>query len=133
MILFDTSVWINHFNRNDNQESSHLARLLKFAPASICITTTILQEVLQGAKNDSYFDIYRGILSNRNILKMDAVEAAISAAQLYRSLRKKGVTIRRPDDCLIAAYAIHFGVELCHNDSDFDLIAAHSDLKIWTP
>ncbi|TAG59706.1 MAG: hypothetical protein EAZ26_14390 [Runella slithyformis] len=64
---------------------------------------------------------------------MDLRAAAINAAQLYRGLRKKGVTIRKPNDCLIAYYALHFNIELCHNDVDFDLIAAHNNLKIWQP
>ena len=65
------------------------------------------------------------------VLKWDATVAAISAASLYRQLRQKDVTIRKPNDCLIAAFALHFDVELCHNDRDFDQIAAHTNLKIW--
>lgn len=59
------------------------------------------------------------------------VEAALATAELYANLRKKGTTIRKPNDCLIAAFALHFEVELCHNDRDFDLIASHTSLKIW--
>lgn len=66
------------------------------------------------------------------IIEIDPTVAAIEAANLYRELRKKGVTIRKPNDCLIAVYALHFNVELCHNDSDFDFIAAHSALKIYS-
>ena len=65
------------------------------------------------------------------VLKWNATEAAISAATLYRKLRQKGVTIRKPNDCLIAAFALHFDVELCHNDRDFDAIAARTKLKTW--
>jgi len=54
----------------------------------------------------------------------------IEAAELYSSLRQKGVTIRKPNDCLIAIYALHFEREICHNDSDFELIAQNSSLKI---
>jgi predicted nucleic acid-binding protein len=58
-------------------------------------------------------------------------DAAVGAAKLYRNLRKKGITIRKPNDCLIAYYAITNDIELVHNDSDFDLIAENSTLKIW--
>jgi predicted nucleic acid-binding protein len=63
------------------------------------------------------------------MLVMNPIEAALDAANLYRSLRQKGVTIRKANDCLIAAYAIHFSIEICHNDVDFDQIAQHSSLK----
>lgn len=65
-------------------------------------------------------------------LHLPPIKAAVSAANLYRTLRKKGVTIRKPNDCLIACYAIQHGVDLCYNDRDFDLIAQHSSLKIFS-
>ena len=73
------------------------------------------------------------ILSSLPFLDQNTLYFYTAAAQLYRQLRKKGVTIRKPNDCLIAAYALHFDLELCHNDVDFDQIAAHTDLKIWKP
>lgn len=133
MILIDTSVWINHFNGMNNAETQFLGYQLDINPKVLAINATILQEVLQGAKTDSHFHIYQIVLTNTEFLKLDLQETAIAAARLYRTLRKKGVTIRKPNDCLIAAYAIHFDVELCHNDVDFDHIAAHTDLKIWKP
>ncbi|MBL0381051.1 MAG: PIN domain-containing protein [Desulfofustis sp. PB-SRB1] len=53
------------------------------------------------------------------------------AAQLYRTLRKHGVTIRTPVDCLISAVAIEHECRLLHNDRDFDTIAHHSTLKMY--
>ena len=64
------------------------------------------------------------------MLLLDPVEAAIGAAQLYRMLRKKGVTIRKPNDCLIAHYAIYYDIPILHNDVDFDQIARHVALRI---
>ncbi|MEQ8878296.1 MAG: PIN domain-containing protein, partial [Cyclobacteriaceae bacterium] len=58
---------------------------------------------------------------------------SIDAAKLYHSLRKKGTNIRKPNDCLIAWYAIHHDLTLVHNDQDFDLIAKHTPLKIYQP
>ena len=54
------------------------------------------------------------------------------AADLYRSLRKNGITIRKSNDCLIAYYAISFAVSLVHTDRDVDLLAKHSGLKVLT-
>ena len=64
------------------------------------------------------------------IFTADQVQVAIEAAQLYRAIRKKGVTIRKPKDCIIAWYAIANNVKLLHNDCDFDLIAQYTELRV---
>jgi predicted nucleic acid-binding protein len=64
------------------------------------------------------------------MLALDPIEAAIGAADLYRSLRKKAVTIRKPNDCLIAYYALAHNLPVLHNDVDFDQIARHSSLRV---
>lgn len=129
MILFDISVWINYLNKKDTPQVRVLENLFAIR-ARVYITPTIIQEVLQGISDQKRFDVTRRLLLAQQVLVLDAVETAIESANLYRSLRQKGVTIRKANDCLIAAYAIHFKVEICHQDSDFDLIAEHSSLKI---
>lgn len=63
------------------------------------------------------------------MLQLDPVEAAVGAADLYRTLRKKGVTIRKPNDCLIAHYALSYDIPLLHYDVDFEQIAQHTPLR----
>ena len=133
MILVDTSVWVSHFNGFATPQTLFLANALDSDPKEITINATIYQEVLQGARSDSHFHVYQIVLDNTQFLQLPLRSSALKSAQLYRQLRKKGVTIRKPNDCLIAAYALHFDLELCHNDVDFDQIAAHTDLKIWKP
>ena len=53
----------------------------------------------------------------------------VKAADLYRKLRRKGITIRNTNDCIIAATALEFQCQLLHNDRDFSLIAKHINLK----
>jgi predicted nucleic acid-binding protein len=133
MILFDSSVWIAYANGISNPQTQQLKYLLS-KQKDVFVNATIVQEVLQGLRDDKQYSIWYGVMSlSTVVLTLPHFEAAINAAQLYRQLRKKGVTIRKPNDCLIAAYAIHYDVELCHNDRDFDLIAAHTALKIWNP
>jgi len=79
-----------------------------------------------------HYCAYNQKLQGTNV-SLDPYQVSVQAAQLYRSLRKKGVTIRKANDCLIACYAIHFDIELCHNASDVDLIGKNSSLKIWKP
>jgi predicted nucleic acid-binding protein len=54
----------------------------------------------------------------------------VRATDLYRALRGKGVTVRRPVDCIIAATAIEHDALLLHNDRDFDPIEKHGGLKV---
>lgn len=127
--LYDASVWIEY---KQGANSTRVDQLdLDLILNEVCICPVIMQEVLQGIRLDNDFADLKRDFKRLNLLDWDATEAAISAAALYRQLRKRGITIRKPNDCLIAAYALHFNVELCHNDRDFDQIAEHTILKVW--
>ena len=128
-IIFDTSVWIELIQKQKTPRAQLLRDYIE-DNKPIWLTPTILQEVLQGTKNAQQFIKFKSLLSGFNCLMMNPIEAAIEAAELYSSLRQKGITIRKPNDCLIAIYALHFEIEICHNDSDFDLICQNSSLKI---
>ena len=52
------------------------------------------------------------------------------AVALYRTCRRQGETVRRLIDCLIAALAIRAGVPVLHADSDFDVLARHTPLRV---
>ena len=120
-ILADTSVWINFFKGTHSKEVTILTKYIENDdPIFLC--PTIVQEVLQGISNDKQFREIKKYLLAFNILNDDGLEMAISAAILYRSLRKKGVTIRKSNDCLIAQYAINHSLHVLHLDRDFDLI-----------
>lgn len=128
-IIFDTSVWIELIQRK-NTEKALLLREYILGNKPIWLTPTIVQEVLQGSRNNQEFERLKNSLLGYRCLMINSVDAAIKAAQLYSSLRQKGVTIRKPNDCLIATYALHFDIEICHNDAEFDFIAQNSSLKI---
>ncbi|MFD2573248.1 PIN domain nuclease [Spirosoma soli] len=133
-ILVDTSVWIDWFNEKSNYSpETNLLGTYFTQRVPVYATPTILQEVLQGIRSDKDFRDVREVLLSVPILLLDPVEAAIEAATLYRSLRQKGVTIRKPNDCLIAHYAIFYGVPVLHNDIDFDQIARFTTLRIANP
>lgn len=128
-MIVDTSIWIDFLHDVRNAKTDLVAEeVVKID--SVFITPTILQEVLQGVYGDHLFARVKESLLSCPILRLDPVEAAIEAAQLYRSLRKKGVTIRKPNDCLIAHYAIFYDMPILHNDADFDRIAQFSALRI---
>ncbi len=127
--LYDSSVWVEYRKGITSNRTNSLRNDLIANRVHIC--PVIIQEVLQCIRLDKDFQNLKTSFADLAVLKWDATVAAISAASLYRQLRQKDVTIRKPNDCLIAAFALHFDVELCHNDRDFDQIAAHTNLKIW--
>lgn len=128
-IIVDTSVWIDGFRGIQNGKTRKVTEYLA-TDQQVNIIPLILQEALQGVREDNRFDRIKGGLLACTMLLLDPVEAAIGAAQLYRMLRKKGVTIRKPNDCLIAHYAIYYDIPILHNDVDFDQIARHVALRI---
>ncbi|HRI59986.1 MAG TPA: PIN domain nuclease [Saprospiraceae bacterium] len=130
-VLFDTSVWIDYLRGVVNPQTELLADYI-FNDYPVLICPTIVQEVLQGIDDEQQFVRVKQSLLGFAILTLAPLDAALKAADLYRDLRKKAITIRRSNDCLIAIHALHFDVKICHNDRDFDLIAAGTSLKVTT-
>ena len=52
------------------------------------------------------------------------------AAALYRTCRREGETVRKLIDCLIGSIAIRAGAAVLHDDSDFDVLARHTGLRV---
>ena len=129
-LLFDTSVWIDFLRNKKTPEADILTTYIENNDP-ILLTPTIIQEVLQGIRDDAQYEQIKDIFSYITTLQLPPTQAAVGAAELYRSLRKKGLTVRKSNDCLIAFYAIEFSTPIAHSDADFDVIAAHSKLKIW--
>ncbi len=127
--IVDTSVWVDYFNKRTNKKTLLLNDLLD--SNTIVMPPVIMQEVLQGINEDAVFKLVRETFFEFYQIEYNNIEAALNAALLYRFLRKKGITIRKPNDCLIAWFCIYFNVELLHNDKDFDQIAKHTTLKIY--
>jgi len=128
--LVDTSVWIDFFNGKVNPETNFLTALLE-EDSEIFTCPLIIQEILQGIKSDKEHDILKEKLFSLNILSIDPIEAALGASDLYRELRKKGITIRKTNDIQIAFYCIYYNIPVLHKDRDFRLISKHSDLKLY--
>jgi hypothetical protein len=128
-ILPDTSIWITFFNNPQSSIAEKLYSLIEEDRIIIC--PPIYQEILQGTKDQKSFQTLSEKLSSLARLKADPYIAAEGAAQIYSSLRQKGVTIRKSNDCLIAWYAIKHNVPIWHQDRDFDKIASQENLIIF--
>lgn len=117
MIVIDSSVWIAYFNGVISPETDRLDSLLGAMP--VCTGDIVLTEVLQGFRRDEDFAIAKDLLSSLPIYNMLNTEMAYKSADNYRLLRKKGFTVRKTIDVIIATFCIENDFALLHCDKDF--------------
>ena len=130
MIVVDTTVWIDFFEAKGTPFDLHLTHLIERGEA-LALTDLIYCEVLQGILDERNFRRVRTILRSYPILRTGGLQTFEDAAQIYRDCRRRGFTIRKTADCLIAAACLKAGVDLYHNDRDFEAIAKVRTLKIY--
>lgn len=127
MVLVDTSVWIDFFAGKDLPHVNRLVDLIDRGE-DLCVCGVILAEVLQGIREDREYRKTQSYLADLIYLDLPR-KVYTGAADIYRSLRAEGMTIRNTVDCLIAAACIEHDAILLHNDRDFDAIAGRFPLK----
>ncbi len=116
MIVVDTTVWIDFFNGRDVPHVERLAALID-ADAGIALTDITLTEVLQGIRDEAQVELVDERLGAFDILRLETLDDFRRAAQLYRTARRRGVTIRRTIDCLIASVCIRERLSIMHRSS----------------
>ena len=117
MIVVDSSVWVDYFNGQETPQTTKLDTLLGLEP--LAIGDLILTEVLQGFRADTDFAQAKDLLLSLTVFEMLGVENAIRSAEQYRALRKRGITIRKTVDVIIATFCIIEGHALLFSDKDF--------------
>ena len=131
MILVGTSVWIDFFAGRNLPHVDVLEQcILENEDLALC--GIILTEILQGIADDTTHRRVRRYLSPLIMLPMPET-VFVRAADIYRKLRKKGITIRKSNDCIIAATVLEHHCRLLHNDKDFDPTQRHFPLKVVKP
>jgi predicted nucleic acid-binding protein len=131
-ILVDTTIWVDFFREKERSKQADILQKLLEEENDICICPLIYQEVLQGVRDDEIYKEIKSILQKITMINTPLITVAEYAIDLYRSLRKQGITIRKPYDCLIASYAILEDIYLLHNDSDFRQMENNSKLKVYS-
>ena len=126
LILVDTSAWVEFLRDTDSSVCQRVDDLLD---ADIATCHPIRMEVLAGARDEQHLNDLRRLLARASLLPTRATDYE-QAAALFRTCRRGGETVRKLIDCLIAATAIRLGATLLHADSDFDVLARHTDLQI---
>ena len=128
MVLVDTSVWVDYFNGLETPPTERLDRLL--GSGRLLTGDLILAELLQGFAKDADYRTARRLLLELPCAELVGRENALRAADYYRRLRKRGVTVRKTIDVLIGTYCIQHGHELLHADRDFDSMQRHLGLRV---
>ncbi len=127
MILVDSSVWIDYFNGIDNPQTDFLDRIVGAEPVGL--GDLMLAEVLQGFRNDRDYRTAKDVLLEFPLFEILGRARAIRAAENFRLLRKKGITIRKTSDTLIASFCIDKGFPLLFTDKDFQPFVKHMGLR----
>ncbi len=130
MVLVDTSAWIEFLRDTGSAACVEVDRLLG-RDDEIAVSDPIRMEILTGARDEQHLRDLRGLLARAQVIAVLA-EDFDAAATLYRTCRSRGDTVRKLIDCMIGATAIRGGTPVLHADSDFDVLARHTDLVIHT-
>jgi predicted nucleic acid-binding protein len=128
VVLVDTSVWINYFNGARARRTDLLDSLL--GTGAVLIGDLILAELLQGFVSDADYRSAAALLEEIPCVTLGGREIALQAAQNFRTLRRRGVTVRKTIDVFIGTYCIAHRHELLHSDRDFDAMARYLGLRL---
>ena len=126
MTLVDSSVWIDYFRGIATPESDRLDQLL--GTDLLFTGDLVLTEVLQGFTSQTAFDSGLRLLGAMDIIEIGGRDIAIQAARNFRTLRGRGVTVRKTIDTLIATRCLANGLALLYSDREFDPFVEHLGL-----
>jgi predicted nucleic acid-binding protein len=125
VILVDTSVWVAVFRA---RSPVRIEDAIEFEEIATCLP--VILEVLQGFRDERAYRTARDAMLALPIVESPMEESLfLEAAELYRSARRRGLTVRSSVDCLIAACALRHNLAVMHKDRDFEQIAEISPLK----
>ncbi len=127
MILIDTSAWIEFLRDTDSPVCNQVDELIE---GEIAICDAVRMEVLAGARDEFHLRQLRQLLARAVTLRVRPGDYD-DAAALYRRCRRQGETVRRLIDCLIASVAIRANMPVLHQDADFEILARHTELRLY--
>ena len=127
MILVDSSVWIDFFNARQTRQTAFLTANL--TDTRLATADLVFVEVIQGARDDRTAVKIERLLRSLDIVVVSDIDIAVQAARHYRTLRAKGITIRKTIDTLIATRCIVDNHQLLFADRDFEPFVDHFGLR----
>ena len=127
MILIDTSAWIEFLRNTGTRVCQAVDDLLA---EEIVVCDAVRMEVLAGARDELHLLSLRRLLARASVLPTLAADYE-DAAALYRRCRQQGESVRKMIDCLIASTAIRADAFILHSDADFEVLARHTELRLY--
>jgi|SRR5215472_6748412 len=131
MTIVDTTVWVAYLRGKPTAEATWLHG--QMGVQDLGLTDLILCEVLQGLPDDSAFAAIRRQFESFQVFDTGGEALAVTAGRNYQMLRRKGKTVRKTIDCVIATFCIESGHSLLHQDRDFDLFESYLGLSVIHP
>jgi predicted nucleic acid-binding protein len=128
-MLVDTSAWIEWLRAKDTRADALLRTALERGDV-IFTTGVVVQEVLQGARDERQASDLRRLLATCRFVEPVFPETYDHAATLYRRCRAAGRTVRGTIVCLVAALALERRIEVLAHDRDFETLAEVVGLKL---
>jgi predicted nucleic acid-binding protein len=127
--LPDSSAWIEYLRATGSPTHLRLRELV-VGGARIATTDVVLLEVLAGARSRRGRDELKRLLYACEYLRTITPADFEAGAEVYRTCRRNGETIRKLTDCVIAAVALRCDATVLACDSDFAAIARHVPLQL---
>ncbi len=124
----DSSVWIAWLRGESSQQVQKLGELANVA--SLLLGDLVLLELLQGARDDRHAGGIEGRLAAFRRVGLLDFDVAAAAARNYRTLRTRGITVRKTADLIIGTWCIQHDIPLLHDDRDFEPMRAHLGLRV---
>ncbi len=132
--LLDTSVWSR---LRDGRIAGERARGLaaRIERGELAMTEPLILEMRYSAREDKDFTLLAEELESLPLLALDgvAVQRALDAQAQLAADRSVSHRVK-PIDLLVAGVADRHGAAVLHYDSDYELIAKHTDLSfqsVW--
>jgi predicted nucleic acid-binding protein len=120
-VLVDTSVWIDFVNGHPSPEADALARYLD-SDADLATCGVIMAEFFQGLRRPDSVARLLPYFNSMVYLRPREPASYLAAADLFRGLRRQGVTIRSTIDCLILQLAEEHSAFVLAKDRDIQHI-----------
>jgi predicted nucleic acid-binding protein len=128
----DTSAWIEFLRGTGSSHQAAIAAAIA-GDVDLLVLEPAYLELLAGARDDVQHRRLRRFVNQFEIVPLAPMVDSTAAADLYRSCRRAGETVRTMFDCLVAAMAIRLDAPLLALDRDFSAIARHSRLQVVDP
>lgn len=130
--MVDTSAWVDFLNGYPSSERSAIADLL-VSDHEVCTCGVVIAEVFQGLRREKGRAEVGEMFREMVYLDPAGVDLYFRAAEIYRRLRERGLTVRSTIDCLIAVLAEENGCSILARDRDLRVIleSGFVDARPW--